>query len=231
MPMTTMPMTTMPMTIMPMMNRDESTGNRPLVTLRPIRTDDAPGLIDFHRHLSPLSVYRRFFSVHPRLSAAEVERFTCVDAVDRLALVAEDDGCLVAVGRYDRDPGTPEAEVAFVVADRYQHQGIAPLLLDALAAAAWPRGIRTFTAVVLPENRDMLDVFRHSGFVVATGVDDGVVSVRITLSERHPPAELGAPPGPGTDGEGAAEGGGPVRTTGRGRRGPWRRSPDRRRRP
>jgi RimJ/RimL family protein N-acetyltransferase len=160
--------------------------------LRPIRSDDALALIDFHRDLSPQSVYRRFFSVHPRLSPAEVERFTCVDAVDRLALVAEDDGRLIAVGRYDREPGTPEAEVAFVVADRFQHQGIAPLLLDALAAAAWPRGIRTFTAIVLPENRDMLDVFRHSGFVVETVLDDGVVTVRLALTERHPSVEPGA---------------------------------------
>jgi len=36
------------------------------VHLRPIRPDDAPRLIDFHQHLSPRSVYRRFFFVHPR---------------------------------------------------------------------------------------------------------------------------------------------------------------------
>src|SRR5665213_599720 len=90
------------------------------VHLRPIRPDDAPRLIDFHQHLSPRSVYRRFFSAHPRLSAAEVERFTCVDYVDRMAFIAEDGDQLVAVGRYDRSPGTAEAEVAFVVADQYQ---------------------------------------------------------------------------------------------------------------
>jgi GNAT superfamily N-acetyltransferase len=200
-----MPATITPMTIMPMI-RDEATGGgstgRSPVTLRPIRTDDAPALIDFHRELSPQSVYRRFFFVHPRLSPAEVERFTCVDAVDRLALVAEDDGRLIAVGRYDREPGTSEAEVAFVVADRFQHQGIGPSLLDALAAAAWPRGIRTFTAQVLPENRDMLDVFRHSGFVVETVVGDGVVTVRLALTERHPPAGQAGTFGPTARGTG-----------------------------
>ena len=73
------------------------------VGLRPIRSDDAAGLVAFHARLSPRSVYRRFFFVHPVLSATEVERFTCVDRVDRVALVAEDGDRLVAVGRYDRE--------------------------------------------------------------------------------------------------------------------------------
>lgn len=154
------------------------------ISLRPIRPDDAPRLVDFHRHLSPDSVYRRFFSVHPTLSAAEVERFTRVDHIDREALVAADGDRLVAVGRYDRGPGPTEAEIAFVVADEYQHHGIATALLDALADAAGPAGIATFVASVLAENRAMLDVFRHSGLPMTTTTDDGVVTVGLTLTER-----------------------------------------------
>ena len=161
------------------------------VSLRPIRPDDAAGLVDFHRHLSPDSVYRRFFSVHPVLSAAEVERFTCVDHIDREALVAADGDRLVAVGRYDRCPGTPEAEIAFVVADEYQHHGIATALLGALADAARQVGVATFVASVLAENRAMLDVFRHSGFPISTATEDGVVSVRLTLRARDPASDPG----------------------------------------
>jgi RimJ/RimL family protein N-acetyltransferase len=156
------------------------------VSLRPIRPDDAGRLIDFHQHLSPDSVYRRFFSVHPTLSAAEVERFTCVDHFEREALVAEDGDRLVAVGRYDRFPGGSEAEVAFVVADAYQHHGIATSLLDALVGGARRAGIQRFVASVLAENRAMLDVFRHSGFPMSTANEDGVVLVGLDLSERHP---------------------------------------------
>jgi GNAT superfamily N-acetyltransferase len=176
------------------------------VSLRPIRPDDAPRLIDFHQHLSSRSVYRRFFFVHPMLSAAEVERFTCVDYVDRLAIVAEDGDQLIAVGRYDRSVGSVEAEVAFVVADEYQHHGIATLLLQALADAAGPKGITTFVAEVLAENREMLGLFSRSGFPITTGRGDGVVTVRLALSERHPPADLGAAPGVGQEREGTAEG-------------------------
>ena len=119
------------------------------VHVRPIRPDDAAQLVTFHQGLSSRSVYRRFFSVHPTLSDAEVERFTCVDYVDRLALVAEVDGQIVAVARYDRSPGSPEAEVAFVVADVFQHRGIATMMLELLAYAAWRSGITTFVASTL----------------------------------------------------------------------------------
>jgi RimJ/RimL family protein N-acetyltransferase len=161
------------------------------VRVRPIRPEDANRLVDFHRGLSPQSVYFRFFSPHPKLSEAEIERFTHVDYADRLALVVEVAGELVAVGRYDRISGT-EAEVAFVVTDAWQHHGIATLLLELLAQAAWACGIDTFVASTLPDNRDMLGVFAHSRFEVTTRFDGGLVSIRFGIgpATRHdrPPA-------------------------------------------
>ena len=158
--------------------------------LRPIRPDDAVGLLEFHGRLSQRSVYRRFLFVHPKLSASEVDRFTHVDYADRLALVVEDGDRLVAVGRYDRSPGTSEAEVAFVVADEYQHHGIGTMLLHRLAEAAGPKGITTFTACTLADNRDMLDVFVHGGFPVTRTYEDGTVNVRMSIGSGGggPPA-------------------------------------------
>ena len=161
----------------------ESPGNL-RYRVRPIRPDDAPRLIEFHNHLSPHSCYLRFFTFHPTLSSAEVERFTCVDYEDRLALVAETDDHLIAVGRYDRHVGTPEAEVAFVVADDYQHHGIGSLLLDELARAARENGITTFLADTLRENHTMLGVFMHSGFPVTTKSDRETVSLRFPIEPK-----------------------------------------------
>lgn len=151
------------------------------VHVRPIRPDDAAQLVTFHQGLSSRSVYRRFFSVHPTLSDAEVERFTCVDYANRLALVAEVDEKIVAVARYDRSPGNPEAEVAFVVTDAFQHHGIATMMLELLAHAAWRSGITTFVASTLAENREMLNVFRHSRFGASTNFASGVVEVRFSI--------------------------------------------------
>jgi GNAT superfamily N-acetyltransferase len=149
--------------------------------LRPIRSEDAEKLVVFHAHLSFDSIYRRYFSLHPVLSADEVRHFTQVDFVDRLALVIEDGEELVAVGRYDRYPQSPTAEVAFVVRDDYQHLGLGHRLLGALAEAAWARGITTLCAETMLVNRDMLAVFRHSGFPMTTSSEFGEISVRLSI--------------------------------------------------
>jgi GNAT superfamily N-acetyltransferase len=149
--------------------------------MRPIRPEDAEPLVHFHLNLSSGSIYRRYFSFHPELSEKEVGHLTKVDYADRLAFIVEDGDQLVAVGRYDRIPGTTEAEVAFLVADQYQHHGLGQLLLKHLADAARPRGITTFTAETQADNRGMLGVFHESGFPVTSSIEDEVVSVSFPI--------------------------------------------------
>jgi GNAT superfamily N-acetyltransferase len=145
--------------------------------VRPIRPDDGARLVALHGRLSPRSVYLRFFSAHPTLTAAEVTRFTEVDYERRLALVATVRDDLIAVARYDRLPGVSEAEVAFVVDDTYQHHGVGSELLDRLADAAYARGVTTFCAETLAENRTMLDAFHHAGFPVTSSTAFGTVTL------------------------------------------------------
>ncbi len=138
-------------------------------------------LVAFHASLSPQSAYLRFFDFHPLLTAREVERFTHVDYRDRLALVVLAGNRIVAVGRYDRIARTDEAEVAFVVEDDYQHQGIGTLLADELARAARVQGIRMFVADTLVENVAMLGMLRRTGFPVDARMEEGVVEVRFSI--------------------------------------------------
>jgi GNAT superfamily N-acetyltransferase len=152
-----------------------------VVHVRPIRPDDAQRLVAFHASLSAQSIYLRYFNFHPVLTTSEVERLTCVDYVDRFALVVLATARLVAVGRYDRVVGTDEAEVAFVVKDELQRQGIGTLLADELARAARTRGIRTFVASTLAENVLMLELFHAMGFPVESEFEDGVVKVRFPI--------------------------------------------------
>jgi GNAT superfamily N-acetyltransferase len=74
---------------------------------------------------------------------------------------------IVAHGEYVRTTQDPHsAEVAFLVADTFRHRGVATLLLRRLARAARMFGIHQFEAEVLPENSEMIDLFRSSGFRV-----------------------------------------------------------------
>ena len=105
------------------------------------------------------SQYRRYFTAKPRLSASELDHFTQIDFVDRVALVVEAHGEFIAWASYERWPNRDDADSAFMVDDEHHGRGIATLLLEHLAAIARSNGIIRFTAEVLAENRAMLSVF------------------------------------------------------------------------
>jgi GNAT superfamily N-acetyltransferase len=75
--------------------------------------------------------------------------------------------------------------VAFVVSDEYQHHGIGSVLLDELAGMARERGILSFRAETLVENRSMLDVFRHAGFPISSSVEYGTVTLRFPIERTE----------------------------------------------
>ena len=153
--------------------------------VRPIRPSDADLVAAFHSRQSEESRYLRFFAPMPRLSARDLERFTNVDHVDRVALVATVGEDIVGIARFDAAPvrpGAPRAaEVAFNISDAHQGRGLGSVLLEHLAAAARERGIRRFTADVLPQNAKMIGVFREAGFEVRQGYSDGVLEVSFDI--------------------------------------------------
>lgn len=149
--------------------------------VRPIRVDDRDLLQAFHGRQSAESIYFRYFTPHPTLSEADLDRFTQIDYRDRMAFVALLGDDLVAVARYDRWSGRDDAEVAFMVDDAHQGLGIATVLLEFLAEAGRQVGYRRFSAQVLPTNRKMLRVFRQAGFRTSSEWGDGVIEVVLDI--------------------------------------------------
>ena len=134
--------------------------------LRPIRPEDADGIVGLMERSSDQTRYYRFFGPMKRLSEKDLHRFTHVDHVDRVAFVVLLGDQLIAVGRFDRYPGTDDAEVAFLVEDAHQGRGLGSVLLEHLAAAARERGIKRFVAEVLAQNSKMVRVFQDAGYAV-----------------------------------------------------------------
>ncbi|WP_426573058.1 GNAT family N-acetyltransferase [Aquihabitans sp. McL0605] len=151
------------------------------MAVRPIRPDDAERIVAFHERQSPESIYFRFFSPRPRLSERDLDRFTRVDYVDRMAFVGLIGDDLVGVARYDRHRARSDAEVAFFIDDAHHGRGMATVLLEYLAAAAREAGISGFTASVLPQNRKMLGVFTQAGFTASSRFEDGVIEVQLDI--------------------------------------------------
>ncbi|SCK48140.1 Acyl-CoA synthetase (NDP forming) [Streptomyces sp. WMMB 714] len=157
--------------------------------IRPITPDDAERLVSFYERVSDESKYYRFFAPYPRLSDRDVRRFTHHDYVDRVGLAATVGGEFIATVRYDRvdDSGRPaatpsaQAEVAFLVRDDHQGRGVASALLEHIAAVARERGIRRFTAEVLPANTKMIKVFTDAGYSQSRSFEDGSVHLTFDL--------------------------------------------------
>jgi acetyltransferase len=168
------------------------------VRIRPIRPDDAARLVAAYERLSAHSAYQRFFSMMRRLPPDWARFLATVDYQRRLALVAErasGEGTeLLGVARYEpSEDGTPE--VALVILDAWQNQGLGMRLFHALLEAGVARGIGKFRAYVLADNVRMLDLISRLGQVERRRRDGAVIE--LVFAPRSPalPPAPGAPPG------------------------------------
>jgi acetyltransferase len=126
------------------------------VTIRPIRPDDGRRLQDAYDALSPESKYRRFLAAKPHLTSADTRYLVNVDGRDHVALVAiasDNPEQFLGVARFVRVEHDSElGELAIVVADALQRQGLGSELLSRLAQEAQAVGVRRFRGTMLAEN-------------------------------------------------------------------------------
>jgi len=162
------------------------------VWVRPVRPTDDDLVRGFVEEESPESLERRYFSaIRPARVEEAIVRASRPE--DRLCLLVLGERAerlaVLGVGEYARSPDDASvAEVAFLVAEAFRGRGIATLLLARLARAARGYGIVRFEARVLPENPEMLEVFRGSGLAVEEASSDGEVDVSIPLGPVATPS-------------------------------------------
>ncbi len=160
--------------------------------IRAIRPDDAPGLLDLFRGLSPEAMRSRFFDSRTPEDAVLASP-AIIDYDDIFGLVGEIGGRIVAVAHYYRGrKHRDHAEAAFAVAHEMRGCGVGTSLLELLAEVARHSGITTFTAEVLEANRPMMDVFLDSGFEVEKRFVGGTVRVKFPLEETERFEEMSA---------------------------------------
>jgi RimJ/RimL family protein N-acetyltransferase len=155
--------------------------------IREFRPDDRADLAAAVERTSPLSLYRRFFTIKREFSERERQFFLNVDFVNHVALVAwiEEAGrnVIAGGGRYVVEKAG-QAEVAFTVVDQYQGLGIGAALLRHLTVIARDAGLQKLTAEVLSENKPMLKVFENSGLPMTTARDSEVIHVALELRDE-----------------------------------------------
>ncbi len=159
------------------------------VIIRGIRPDDKAMIEVAFQHLSPQSIYQRFFGIKTTLAESELKLFTEVDFEKTVALVVEleagTQAAIIGGGRYVEYDGEDDtirpAEIAFTVKDEFHRQGIGKLLMKHLTLIARAKGVTQFEAIVLAQNKGMLTVFASSGLPMETKGLGSEVEVVLSL--------------------------------------------------
>jgi len=155
------------------------------VNIRALRPDDRADMLVAIGRTSMQSLQRRFFVPKKGFSEREIAFFLDIDFDSHVALVAQldEDGrpAIVGGGRFIVvQPG--QAEIAFIVVDAYQGQGIGTMLMRHLAVLAREAGLKELVAEVLPENAAMLKLFRKFGFRTGSKGSPQVIHLTLQLA-------------------------------------------------
>ena len=148
------------------------------ILIRPIRPEDEPAMIAFHETLSERSVYLRYFHMeklservaHDRLIQKcfiDYDREMALVAVRALAGGSEE---ILGIGRLSKSAGTREAEVAVLVTDKFQRQGLGMEIMRRLIVVARDEKLESIEANTLPENIAMRALASGLGFKSEWGV-------------------------------------------------------------
>ena len=154
------------------------------VTIRALRPGDRADMLAAIGRTSMQSLQRRFFVPKKGFSEREMAFFLDIDFESHIALVAQidEDGDQIIAGGCRYIVVQPaHAEIAFVVVDDYQGQGIGTILMRHLAILAREAGLKELIAEVLPENSAMLKLFEKFGFKPASKGSPQVIHLALQL--------------------------------------------------
>jgi acetyltransferase len=160
------------------------------VTIRPIRPEDEPLLIRLHQALSERTVYLRYFQplkLSQRTAHERLTRICFIDYDREMVFVVEhkkEDGHAeaIAIGRLSKlRGGSDEAELAVLVDDRYQGQGLGTELYRRLVAVARDEKLKRVVCTVLAENREMRAICKTLGFKMDSDIEDGTVRAELEV--------------------------------------------------
>ncbi|WP_323003701.1 bifunctional acetate--CoA ligase family protein/GNAT family N-acetyltransferase [Denitromonas sp.] len=153
------------------------------VTIRAIKPEDADLEVNFVRKLSAETKYFRFMNTMRELPPAMVVRLTQIDYDREMAFVATvtEDGQETEIGvcRYAVNPDGESCEFAVVVADDWQHRGLARRLMGVLIETARNRGLVYMNGVFLANNDRMLRFVQSLGFVLSSDPEDSTVKLGV----------------------------------------------------
>lgn len=140
------------------------------VVIRPIRPDDEPLMVQFHKDLSHESVRQRYLKAvnyDERVAHDRLVRI-CFNDYDReIALVAETGKKeIIGVIRLSKIPESATATFALLVKDKWQNKTIGSKLMEKILQVAKQEKIHQIRAAMLDENFQMQKLCKRFGFTL-----------------------------------------------------------------
>lgn len=160
------------------------------VTIRPIRPEDEPLMVQFHQSLSEESVYLRYAHTVKLTKRIAHERLTriCFIDYDREMVLAADyknpetsEHEILGVARLSKLHGTNEAEFALIVSDHYHHQGLGTELLRRILEIGKEQNLEAIVGYILNSNEPMQSICRKLGFKLQPDLDEGMLKATFVL--------------------------------------------------
>ncbi|MCX6673644.1 MAG: GNAT family N-acetyltransferase [Methanothrix sp.] len=151
--------------------------------LRPAKITDESLLKDFFYDLTEESLYKRFFSARKDMPHRRLQDFVAVDYSKKMEILAtireNEKEIIIGLGQYELNSDMHTAEVALVVRDKFQAQGVGRELLSYLIYLAKRQGLLGFSGDVLVENKSMVRLFEKMGFDTEKRSEEGVYEMRM----------------------------------------------------
>jgi acetyltransferase len=159
------------------------------VLLRPIKPEDEPMWLEMFQSLSEESIRYRFFQMLKDTPHEVRVRYCNVDYDREIAIVAElvEGGKrkLLGVSRVSIEPDGKGGEMAFIVVDKWQNQGLGTQMVDYVLDIATSMGVEGVYAIMLPDNYRALSLTKKMGFDIEY-LSDGTVKGTLNLNENIP---------------------------------------------
>jgi GNAT superfamily N-acetyltransferase len=155
------------------------------IRFRAIKPSDEEGMRNLFYRFSDETVYYRYFQSVSSMPHAKIQEYVNVDwnqVTSIVGLIGEEgNGRIIAEARFIIIPGSPFAEIVFVVDEKHQRLGIASFLYKMLIQLAKEKGIKGFIAEILFSNIGAMKVFRKGQLPVKARLEDGVYHLEIAL--------------------------------------------------
>jgi len=159
------------------------------VLLRPIKPEDEPLWEEMFQSFSEESIRYRFFQIIKDTPHETRVRYCNIDYDREIAIVPEltEGGKrkILGVVRVGIEPDGKAGEIAFIVADPWQGQGLGTKMVDHAIEICKDMRIETLYAIMMADNFRAINLMKKMGFAI-TYTEDGNVKGTVSLKEEEP---------------------------------------------